>query len=250
MVIDQFSKRAETYSVSANWISDPSLIQAHLEAAGRMPPGHVIELCCGTGMVGRNYQTAGWSVCGLDLTREMVLEANRFFPCICASAEDVPFLDNAFDVAVLRQAYFLLENGQKILAQTHRILKDDGVFVLGQTVPYSPEDAPWLERVHRTKQAALCHFFTEEGLAAELEREYFRITHVRRLTVRENITRWMEAAPELPEERRQEVCGLIAGAPEPYRSLHRVEVTNGQIFEDWNWVVFTARKRTDRGNAR
>lgn len=243
MVIEQFRKRAETYSSSANWISDPMLIQAHLDASERTPPGHVLEMCCGTGMVGRNFVAAGWHVCGIDLTRKMAEEANQYFPCICTSAVKVPFLDNSFDIVVLRQAYFLLEDGQAALAEAHRVLKPDGVLILSQTVPYTNDDAAWLEKIHRTKQAQLMHFYTEETLGSELEREYFCVNERRRLSVRENITRWMNAAPELSEETRAEVCALIEHAPDNYRGLHHVEVIQGEIFENWNWVIFTARKK-------
>ena len=241
-VVDQFTKRAGTYSASANWISDPGLIGAHLDAIGRTPPGNVLELCCGTGVVGRNFRAAGWSVCGIDLTRKMAEEANRFFPCLCTSADTVPFLDHAFDIVVLRQAYFLLDDGQKVLAEARRVLKDDGVFVLSQTVPYSTEDAAWLEKIHRTKQAQLRRFYAEADLVAELLQAGFTVADTRRLAVRENISRWMAEAPELSAEKRAEVCSLIADAPEPYRNIHRVEVWGGEIFEDWNWVVFSARK--------
>ncbi len=241
--IEQFRKRAKTYSSSANWISDRRLIKAHLEACARRPPGHVLELCCGTGMVGRDFRAEGWSVCGIDLTRAMAEEANRYFPCICVAAENIPYLDGSFDVVVLRQAYFLLEDGQKALAEAHRVLKPGGVLVLSQTVPYSAADADWLGRIHRTKQAQLKRFFTEETLALELKRGRFRLARRRRLSVRENITRWLAAAPELSAAKRAEVCGLIDHAPEAYRRLHRVSAKNGEVFEDWNWVVFTARKK-------
>jgi DNA gyrase subunit B len=242
-VVGQFEKRAETYSGSANWISDQALIRAHQEACERTPPGQVLELCCGTGMVGRSFQASGWHVCGIDLTRKMAEEANRFFPCICAPVENVPFLDNSFDVVVLRQAYFLLENGQQALAQAHRVLKPHGVFVLSQTVPYGPDDAVWLEKVHRTKQAQLRHFYTEEDLVSELQRDHFRVERTRRLSVRENITRWMNAAPELSEDKRAEVVSLIANAPQLYRNIHGVNTVNNEVFENWNWVIFTAHKK-------
>jgi SAM-dependent methyltransferase len=242
-VVEQFNKRAGTYSGSANWISDPELLQAHVVSSGRKPPGHLLEICCGTGMVGRQFQAAGWSVCGVDLTKGMAEEANRFFPCICTSAEQIPYLDDSFDVVVLRQAYFLLDNGQQVLAEARRILKPDGVFVFSQTVPYSAVDRPWLEKIHRTKQLQLREFFTEETLAQELERDHFRVVATHRLSVRENINRWMAAAPELSEEKRAEVCGLVANAPESYQHLHDVQVVNGEVFENWNWVIFTAQKR-------
>jgi len=242
-VIDQFNRRAATYSASANWIGDRSLIQAHIDAVSIKPLGSLLEICCGTGMVGRNLKSAGWHVCGVDLTKGMAEEANRYFPCICSPAETIPYLDNSFDVVVLRQAYFLLDDGQKVLAEAARVLKADGIFILSQTVPFSAEDAPWLEKIHRFKQAQLRQFFSEESLKNELEQSFFKVEATARLSVRENITNWMAAAPELSPEKQAEVCRMVAEAPDPYRTLHKTETVNGEVFEDWNWVIFTARKK-------
>lgn len=245
-VIEQFSKRAETYSGSANWISDQGLIREHITAAGQSESRHVLEVCCGTGLVGRSFQDAGWHVCGIDLTSNMALEANRFFPCINVPVEQIPYMSGSFDVVVLRQAYFLLNDGQRALSEIHRVLKPEGRLVLSQTVPYSSDDKPWLEHIHASKQAQLKAFFTEETLSGELEREFFQVRETRRLLVRENITRWLACAPELSPEKRSEVSALIANAPEPYRSMHAVEVVNGEVFEDWNWVIFTADRKLGR----
>jgi len=241
-VISQFSTRAKTYSASANWIKDKSLLQAHIDAAAIKPCGTLLEICCGTGMVGRNLKAAGWHVCGVDLTPGMAEEANQHFPCICSPAESIPYLDNTFDAVLLRQAYFLLDDGQKVLAEASRVLKEDGIFILSQTVPFSAEDSAWLEHIHRFKQAQMRQFFTEATLKAELEDNFFRVSTVARLVVRENISRWMAAAPELSPEKQAEVCRMVAEAPEPYSSMHKTETLNGEVFEDWNWVIFTAVK--------
>jgi ubiquinone/menaquinone biosynthesis C-methylase UbiE len=242
-VVEQFTKRADTYSASANWITDQVLIRTHIEAASVQPGRSALELCCGTGMVGRQFAATSWNICGIDLTRAMAEEANRFYPCICSPAEEIPFLDEAFDVVVLRQAYFLLEDGQKVLKQAHRVLKPGGLFIFSQTVPFSTEDRPWLEHIHRYKQAQMKEFFTEESLRGHLEQEYFQVETVRRLSVRENITRWMALAPEQTPEKQAEVCRMVAEAPEPYRSIHKVDVVAGEVFEDWNWVIFSSGKR-------
>jgi DNA gyrase subunit B len=244
-VINQFTTRAATYSASANWIADEALIQAHLDAAAAKQGGTALEICCGTGMVGRSFRAAGWHISGIDLTRGMAEEANRFYPCICSPAETIPYLDGSFDVVILRQAYFLLDDGQKVLAEVKRVLKPDGIFILSQTVPFSPEDREWLEKIHRFKQEQLREFFTAESLQDELEKASFRVEASKRLAVRENITRWMAAAPEQTAAKQAEVCRMVAEAPEPYHSIHKVETVNGEVFEDWSWVIFTAGKKSN-----
>jgi hypothetical protein len=39
------------------------------------------------------------------------------------------------------------------------------------------------------------------------------------------------------------VVGLVANAPDEYRQLHDVQVVDGHVTENWNWVIFTARKK-------
>jgi len=102
IIVEQFGLGAKTYSGSANRISDSRPIGAHVTASDRQPPGHVLEFCCGTVMVGRRFQSVGWSVCGIDLTAKMAREANLYYLCICASAEAVPFLDGPLATAIPR----------------------------------------------------------------------------------------------------------------------------------------------------
>jgi hypothetical protein len=52
----------------------------------------------------------------------------------------------------------------------------------------------------------------------------------------------MAAAPELSQEKQAEVCRMVAEAPQPYKSIHKTELVNGEVFEEWNWVIFTAVK--------
>jgi hypothetical protein len=53
----------------------------------------------------------------------------------------------------------------------------------------------------------------------------------------------LAAAPELSAEKQAEVSGLVANAPEPYRTLHNVETVDGQVLEDWNWVIFSSERK-------
>jgi len=232
----QFATRAKTYNQSASWITSPELIAAHVKLAGT-PKGKGIELCCGTGVNGIALSKAGWDITGLDLTMEMLGEINNIFPVVQGDVTAIPFEDNAFDFAILRQALFLFDSLAG-LKEIRRILKPGGTFIISQTVPFSKADEPWLKHIHERKQAQLLNFYNAADLERMLLTAEFNITERISLSVRESITRWMEYAPEQSDEKKKEICDLVANAPEEYAKIHNVEVKNGEIFEDWNWVVF------------
>src|SRR5689334_11148363 len=129
----QFAQRILTYEQAAKWMLSPELIAAQNAIVGPPSEGRdqALDLCCGTGIVGRNLKTLGWKVKGLDLTPEMAWVASQYFPVKIGSVEQIPLPENSFDLAILRQS-FMLVNGGRALDEIHRVLKPDGQFVLIQ----------------------------------------------------------------------------------------------------------------------
>jgi DNA gyrase subunit B len=237
-VKNQFGIRAKTFNESATWITDQSLINAHL-AAANVSVGKALDLCCGTGIIGRAFQDCGWEMMGIDITREMVAEANKYFPTIKGCAEHMPFESNKFDLLVMRQAMFMLKV-PKVLQEVKRVLKKNGQFILSQTVPFSEVDAPFLKKVHFCKQAQMKNFYTADDLENYMLENGYVIWTRQELRIKESITRWMNFAPELTPGKRQQIYHLIKNAPGEYRKLRNVEVVDNQLWEDWNWVIFGA----------
>lgn len=238
----QFSTRADVFNDSANWVTDPYLIATHVRLAGS-PQGKGLDLCCGTGIIGRALAENDWQMTGVDITLKMADRAGKHFPVAQGSASALPFETNAFDLVVMRQALFLLD-AEKVMEEVRRVLKGKGTFILSQTVPFSKEDAPWLRKIHFFKQAQMLEFYTSDDLEYELIKQGFTIVERDSARVRESITKWMRAAPELNEEKKRKVCGLIRYAPEDYRRTRHVEDLDGELHEDWNWVIFRAKKRS------
>ncbi len=236
---NQFNLRASTFDESVHWITDANLIEAHARAAGERP-GYGLEMCCGTGAVSRGMQTEGWKMVGVDISSAMVKQAKKYIEARVEDVANLSFPDQTFDAVILRQAYFLLANGPKVLAEVKRLLKPGGCLVISLTVPFNSVDTPWLKHVHAVKQAQMVRFFTADDLGRELEEQGFNNLVRNELKVRESVTKWMKYAPELDQKTRNKVCDLILNGPEEYRNLRQVKVENGEILEDWNWVVYSA----------
>lgn len=237
----QFSMRVPTFNTAANWMLDENLLAAHLRAAGDPAAGYAraLDLCCGTGIVGRALQRVGFNVSGIDLTPEMAEEADRYFPSVAGSVDAMPFADGAFDLAVLRQSYMLLD-AKKSLAEIRRVLRPGGTFVLSQSVPFSGADEPRYREVQLARHLHIIKYDTAESLLRELNDHGFTVKSVTFLRVRESTDRWLRCAPELTPELRARIRELIRGAPESYRAARHVTEESGELFEDWNWAVFQA----------
>ncbi len=95
-------------------------------------------------------------------------------------------------------------------------------------------------KIHQTKQPLLLKFYEEEDLVRSIEEAGFGLEEEKTLTVRESINKWMQFAPELSQETKDKVISLVKNSPEEYSKRHKVEVINGEVFEDWNWVIFKA----------
>jgi len=235
---EQFRIRSAEFDISANWVKDKQLIKTHVNLAGE-PAGKALDLCCGTGQIGRALKKRGWDVHGMDICQVMARSSSRYFPAIGGMAENIPYKSGSFQLVVCRQTFQFL-NIKKTLSCIKRALAPGGSFVLSLTVPFSAADKRWLYKIHRVKQPLLLKFYTADDLMKGLKEAGFLIKKIRMLTVRESINRWMNYAPELKLHIREKVISMIKNAPLAYKELHRVEIIDGQVFEDWNWVILKA----------
>jgi ubiquinone/menaquinone biosynthesis C-methylase UbiE len=238
----QFDLRANTFDRSVHWVRDQKLLAAHSEIAGNQR-GKSLELCCGTGAVSLELKRAGWQVQGVDISEGMIHEASKDFAAVVGDVCALPFPSASFDLAVMRQAYFLLDDGPGALKEVKRVLKPGGKFLLSHLVPFSAVDAPHLRKVHEAKQAQMRRFYTTESLEEELAQNGFAVEKKSFVTVRESVSLWMDQAPELSLETRNKVCDLVKNAPEEYRTLRNVKVEGGEILEDWNFVLLLAGRK-------
>ncbi len=119
------------------------LDEADVRLLGDVAGRRVLEVGSGAGQCGRWLLTQGASVLALDLSVRQLQHSSRIdadsglnLPAVCATATDVPFAGDSFDLAF--SAYgalpFVLDAG-RVLGEVARVLRPGGRFVFSVSHP-------------------------------------------------------------------------------------------------------------------
>ena len=94
----------------------------------------VLELATGTGLIAKNIVNAAAHIEATDASPEMIAEAKRDNRSakLHFSVQDMfrlPYANQSFDVVIVSNALHIVPQPEKALAETKRVLKDDGVLI-------------------------------------------------------------------------------------------------------------------------
>lgn len=96
-------------------------------------PGRCLDIGCGTGRAIPGLVHAGWSVVGLDVSRDQLDAARTSFGDAAewtqGDAHLLPFEPGHFDAVISLFTHTDYDDPTKAFEETRRVLKDDGVFV-------------------------------------------------------------------------------------------------------------------------
>ena len=239
----QFGIRSRNWHDSAVWIAHDGLLNAHAEMCKVPPTAHLLDVCCGSGVVGHAFKDRVASMTGLDITPEMkALAESRLDTVALGTVFDIPFADESFELVVNREFMHLVPYPEKMLEQVFRVLKPGGQFIFGQIVPYSADDASWMFRIFKKKQPLLHHMFQKDDLVGHLERAGLVDVETAEYLLWEDIDVWIDTV-ETTHLHRHEIRELYYNAPADVRRVHPFEVLpDGQIRDQWRWVIYSAMK--------
>lgn len=141
-VQQHFRERAQTYDQD-NWTSDSMLLSAHVDVSGSISASRILDIGCGTGVLGAEFVLSGAEVIGVDISSEMLEHARtRLAHSIQANIYDLPFPSERFDLILCRQVLHYID-ASLALKECRRVLRSGGHMLVSSIVPYGVSDLSW-----------------------------------------------------------------------------------------------------------
>jgi SAM-dependent methyltransferase len=139
-------------------------VQTLLNAVDARPGMRVLDIACGTGVVAAEAARRGAAATGVDFSPEMLAQARNLQRDVDfheSDAEQLPFGDGTFDIAVSNFGIHHCERPQNAIAEAHRVLRPGGRFAF--TVWVKPKDnAAW----RLVREAVATHGRLDVAMAA------------------------------------------------------------------------------------
>jgi SAM-dependent methyltransferase len=123
------------YDGLAKWYEEfrPALSKEEQDALVRLlgrGTGRCLDLGCGTGLPTAELARLGWSVVGVDISRDLLDVARaRGLEVLEAPADDLPFEDASFDAAVSVLTHTDIDGFAEGVVEVARVLKTGAPFV-------------------------------------------------------------------------------------------------------------------------
>ncbi|MBS4174917.1 methyltransferase domain-containing protein [Bacillus sp. FJAT-49736] len=140
-VKEQFGKSAESY-VESKLHKEGKDLQKLLDITSITGNEEVLDIATGGGHTANAFAPNVKSVTALDLTKEMLVAAEKFIlgnghknvQFVEGDAENLPFSDEVFDIVTCRIAPHHFPNIRAFISEVNRVLKRNGQFLLDDNV--------------------------------------------------------------------------------------------------------------------
>ena len=181
---EEFNRQAEQMT-NAPAFHAKTILDWFVTAVAANPPGKVLDLACGPGIVAEAVAPHASELVGVDLSPEMLrlaeqrlamagLANSRF---IMAPADQLPFDDGTYDTVVTRLSLHHFPVVSSVLAEVRRVLKPHGILILADIHSSDePGEAELHNALEQLRDPTHVRMLSHSELLSELERAGFEIS--------------------------------------------------------------------------
>jgi len=238
-----FSERSNTYDKLGTWVNNDSILSCINSYLPKTPKQmlSIIDLGAGTGAVSK-YILKKYpfekNITAIDICPDMLkkIEQPEIKKIVC-SLEKIPLDNNQFDIAVSRQCLHYVENIECVTREIKRILKNNGIFILAQIVPFESQTKEYWRRIIQHRQPLRKHFFSEKEWTNLFINQGFSLLSINRFSHRASVMKWVDKYGIIDTDLIDMQKKLLLDAPKEFNTEYNVLKIGDDISYDSFWFV-------------
>ena len=122
-----------------------TVVRGPYRAIAQLPPGRLLDVGCGGGVLGEVFVRRGWEVHGVDPSADACSGASkRGLVVHCGEIDDAPWARSSFDAVIFNHSLEHLDDPIRALRQARQFMRDGGLLVVSV-----PNFGCWQRRVFR-----------------------------------------------------------------------------------------------------
>ena len=233
-VKEQFGKNAQKYYESQTHAKsdDLDLLVEWLKPEKSFT---VLDIATGGGHVAKKLATHVETVFATDLTKAMLentakqLQAFRNIYYVIADAEELPFLDQSFDIVTCRIAPHHFPNPEKFIDEVARTLKKGGRFLfIDNIVPEDKELGDFMNTFEKLRDNSHVRCLSLEEWTSLFVKNNLHIAQSKKRKKPFDYSVWVKRTTE-NDEQVEQVRNFMLSRSEKCRSYYQVETSGENI---------------------
>lgn len=233
-VKEQFGKNAQKYveSVSHSQSEDLDLlvdwIKPNTDCA-------LLDIATGGGHVAKKMAPHVKTIFATDLTKKMLETTKKFLKdyknihFVIADAENLPFLDNTFDVVVCRIAAHHFPDPSTFISEVSRVLITGGKFILiDNVIPENEDLGKFMNTFEKLRDDSHVKCLSVSKWLNLFKKNNLQVERSRMRQKTFDFSVWVERTTENQRQARK-VHDYIIGAKQELKEYFQVKEKNGEI---------------------
>lgn len=237
-----FNDFAEEYDYTTEWRKNDEVLKL-LQTNSIPDTGRVLDIGTGTGLASEWYTKQGHFVAGIDISPNMLQKAsNRLNFVLLGNGTQLPFLNNYFDLVIIRQCLHYV-NAKQLLHEANRVLKVGGLIVVSGAICTNNEMKHFWAEFKNATQPLRLEVFTPEDLKDILKNSGHKIIEEKHysLTRKEKISSIEKRARNIPGGLNSFLSNMEKLTSQLFPELE-FKIQNEQLEYRQNWVTIWAEK--------
>ncbi len=241
-ITQYFDDFAGEYDSTTEWRKDDEILES-LQTNSIHVPSRVLDIGTGTGLASEWYTKQGHLVAGIDISPSMLQKASeRLNFVLLGNGTQVPFIDNYFDLIIIRQCLHYV-NAKQLLKEAHRVLKVGGLIVVSGAICTSDEIKHFWTEFKNATQPLRLEIFTPKDIKDLLENSGYKIIKEKKYSLirKDKIVSIEKRARNIPGGLHSFLSNMEKLTSKLFPELE-FKIENGQLEYRQNWVTIWAEK--------